>query len=67
MLDDLIRKRKFNMIGNVLDESSSVMNKLIQYDDMPSQAFEDSIIKDATVLSKKLLGCKLVLEDLNGD
>ena len=65
MLDDLINDRNFKIIGNVLDDSRDVMKKLIAYDDMPSQAFEESIIKDATGLSKKLLACKFILETLN--
>ena len=67
MLDDLIRDRNLSIIINVLDDSRNVMEKLILYDDMPSQAFEDSIIKDATILAQKLLSSKLLLENMHGD
>ena len=67
MLDDLIRDRNINTIVNVLDDSRNVMEKLIAYDDMPSQTFEESIIKDASILAQKLLGSKLLLESMHGD
>tara|TARA_R110002096_G_scaffold419987_1_gene624847 strand:+ start:391 stop:594 length:204 start_codon:yes stop_codon:yes gene_type:complete len=67
MLDDLIRDRNLNMIVNVLDDSRNVMEKLIAYDDIPSQAFEESIIKDANILAQKLLSSKLLLENMHGD
>ena len=63
VLDDLMRDRNHNLISQTLEDSRDVMEKLISYDDMPpSQTFEDSIIKSASVLSQRLLGSKLLLE-----